>query len=147
MKVLFVCTGNTCRSPMAEGIARKMAEERGKEMFCQSAGIATVAEMPASGNAVKVCAEIGVDLSGHRSRPMSSVDIGAFDVFFVMTATHGYVLKRAGVPEYKIYVPKREITDPYGGGPEIYRQCRDEIEAALQEFFTLLEEHPIDNRS
>lgn len=147
MKVLFVCTGNTCRSPMAEGIFRKMAEERGDEVFCQSAGIATVAGMPATDNAVTVCAEIGVDISEHRSRPISSIDIRAYDVFFVMTATHGYVLKKAGVPEYKIYLPKQEISDPYGGDLTIYRKCRDEIAAALQEFYSLLEERQRDNHT
>ena len=63
MKILFVCTGNTCRSPMAEGIFRKMMQERGMEdkVLCQSAGLSAVDGDPVSENAVLACREIGVE--------------------------------------------------------------------------------------
>ena len=67
-KVLFVCTGNTCRSPMAEGIFNKLATEYGIDAVAESAGLNTKNDLPVSENAVKACAEIGIDIRGHKSK-------------------------------------------------------------------------------
>lgn len=139
MKVLFVCSGNTCRSPMAEGIFRKMLRERGlqEEILCQSAGLFAAEGEPASPNAVTACREIGVDISGHCSRKLSAEEMPVWDAFFPMTDTHAYVLSQAGVPEGKIYLP-RGIQDPYGGNLERYRACRDQICQELETFLQRL---------
>lgn len=135
MKILFVCTGNTCRSPMAEGIFRQMMQERELQdrVLCQSAGLSAVEGEPASANAIEVCREIGVELSGHRARRLTGEEIPVWDLFFTMSPTHGYILEQAGVPSQKIYLPE-PIEDPYGQGPEVYRRCRDKLRTELLRF-------------
>ena len=75
MKIVFVCTANICRSPMAEGMFRKMIEENGLEesVFCLSFGLAAKEGKRPPENAVAVCREIGVDISGHKARNLSSL--------------------------------------------------------------------------
>ena len=136
IKIVFVCTANICRSPMAEGMFRQIIEAGGLEesIFCLSFGIAAKEGKRPVKNAVLACREIGVDISGHRARNLSNIkDLEIFDAFVVMTGTHAYVLKQAGVPEEKLYLlGEEEIQDPYGGDLETFRQCRDQIRLQLQ---------------
>ena len=128
---------------MAEGIFRKMIEEHGDEerIYCMSAGLAAAEDATPTENAVKVCKEIGVDISKHRARKISDLgNLAAFDVFAVMTATHAYVLRQAGIPENRLYVLGEEIPDPFGGDEQTYRVCRDRIRAALEKLYGLIQE-------
>lgn len=134
MKILFVCTGNTCRSPMAAGIFRKQMEERGFEnIMCQSAGLSAMEGEGAAPHAVTACREIGVDISDHITRRFMPAEIGVWDVYFTMSKTHAYILQQAGVPTGQIYVP-HYINDPFGGSLDEYRDCRDKITEALMDF-------------
>lgn len=131
MNIVFVCTGNTCRSPMAKGIFEKLAKERGScHLKCDSAGILANDQLEATENAVEVCREIGVDISKHVSKNISSIDRKNVDLFVAMTKQHGEMIKNLGFDNEKIYVPDPEIEDPYGGDIDVYRKCRDEIETA-----------------
>ncbi len=129
MKILFVCTGNTCRSPIAEGLFRALAPEHA----CSSAGLSAVPGQPASENAVACCREVGADISAHRSRLLTRSELSDYDMFFPMTGAHGRILEGAGVPSEKIYLP-RDIADPFGGDLNEYRACRDSIAAELSRF-------------
>lgn len=136
MKVLFVCTGNTCRSPMAEGIFNKLAEEKGLAHRADSCGIYTASGLPASENSLLACAEIGVDLSGFKSTEYSDINPNDYELIAVMTESHRQALLSFGVPFEKIIVLAEEtggISDPYGGNLGRYIICRDEIISAVEE--------------
>ena len=135
MNILFVCTGNTCRSPMAEGIFKKIiSDENLKDINVTSAGISANNISKATKNAVDVCNEINVDLSKHISKSIFDININNIDKFVVMTNMHREMLLSLGINKDKIYVLGNQIDDPYGGDISIYRKCRDQIYDALNKF-------------
>lgn len=130
--IAFVCSGNTCRSPMAEGIFNKLAKEKGLSVRAESFGMATVDGLPVSENSVKVCSEIGIDLTDKRSNDVNNTDLKKYDKFYCMSQSHTDILKiYLGVDVERIAV--MGVNDPYGGNEEIYRICRDEIYNSVQE--------------
>lgn len=142
IKILFVCTGNTCRSPMAEALFRQMLRDAGlgEEVLCQSAGLSAVEGAPASPNAVLALRECGLDISAHRARRLTGEEMPVWDLFFTMSQTHGYILEQAGARPEQIYVPG-QIADPYGQDLSAYRACRDRLRKELEEFLGKLTAH------
>lgn len=140
MHLLFVCSGNTCRSPMAEGIFKKMTEDL-DGFVCSSAGMSFNNNAPVSANAAEVCKEIGVDISQHRSRSINFFDYEVTDLFVVMTYYHAESLLMAEIPENKIYILDGGIPDPYGSDLETYRKCRDLIIQGLKTLYVFVEEY------
>ena len=126
MNILFVCSGNTCRSPMAQGY---LNSKNIKNMYALSCGFSP-AGYPAAENAVKVMREIGVDISSHKSRLISK-ELTRADKIFCMGESHKSALISAGVGDEKISVLGGGIADPYGGDENIYRLCRNQITGAI----------------
>ncbi len=121
MKILFVCTGNTCRSPMAEGYLKS------KGVMCESRGLSADC-MPASNNAVSVMKEIGIDISRHISKRLTPDDINNFNRIICLAKSHYDCLSSLGI---KCEILGDGIADPYGCGLDVYRNCRDEIISAV----------------
>ncbi len=127
MKILFVCTGNTCRSPLAEVLSP------GREV--RSRGLAAYEGEGASPYAVAAAAELGFDLSGHKARLVSEEDMLWADAVYAMTQDHAAAL-RSFFPEHADKVktlPGGDLPDPIGGELAEYRACaarlREDIRA------------------
>lgn len=135
--VAFVCSGNTCRSPMGEGIFNHLAKEKGIDALAESFGMATVKGLPVSENSLKACAEIGIDLSYKTSMSVNDAELEKYDKFCCMSQGHARMLNEFyDVPSDKIIV--LNVSDPYGGSEDVYRQCRDEIYNSVKEIIKSL---------
>ena len=129
MKVIFVCTGNTCRSPIAEGY---LSAQKLPDVTVLSRGLYADGS-PISQNSLEVLSEIGIDMSHHISRPLTREDCDCADLIICMSGNHHSSLLQAGIPEEKLMVLCGGIPDPYGGNLTIYRACRDCITNAIDE--------------
>jgi protein-tyrosine-phosphatase len=139
VNVVFVCTGNTCRSPLAEALARHAAQQRGIDVVFASAGIGAALGSPANDGAILVGLERGVDLSRHRSRPLLPAAITKETVILAMAPAHVAGI-RSIAPKARVYLldeygshgsSMRSVADPYGGELDDYRTAADAIEAML----------------
>lgn len=132
--IVFVCTGNTCRSPMAEGIFNTLARDGGIECRAESCGIFADAGAPASREAVTAAAVYGADISGHTARPVSEALVEAADAVYCMTAQQTEQLRTVfPAHEDKIKdMPGGDIPDPYGGTDDVYAVTAERLCTAVK---------------
>ena len=132
--IIFLCTGNTCRSPMAEGLFRALGGEEKTGLTAASAGLYTENGLPASANAVAAAGERGADISAHRSRQLTAEMAENAKYLVCMTGSH-YDRLCELFPDCadKIFtLLPEDISDPFGGDLEIYRRAATEIKAGVQ---------------
>lgn len=136
-KVVFICTGNTCRSPMAEGLFREYLKKNNiTDIEVSSAGIYCYAGEPATENAIKAAEELGADIWAHRSRKIGFYDFTDETYFICMTVDHRLLLQQI---RGDLKIMTLDVSDPFGGDIEKYRQTAKEICSyfdAVMEFVT-----------
>ena len=139
MQILVVCTGNTCRSPMAEGLFKHhISSERIEGIEMYSAGTMAVAGLAPTEGAITAASEKGVDISSFRSKPLTKNMIEEADLILCMERSHVQVAQGQG-GEQKCYLiteyPKGtgdQVRDPIGGTLDIYRSALEVINGEVQ---------------
>ena len=137
LRVLFVCSGNTCRSPMAAALLNEKAAAQSLPVTAQSAGLAAFPGDCANENAVAALREREIDLSAHRARPLTPYLLAESDVIVCMSEAH----KRALLPYATgktVLVPPGGVPDPFGGDLAAYRDCRDALSDYIDDLLELL---------
>jgi len=141
VKVLFVCTGNICRSPTAEGVLRRLAEMNKLNVHVESRGTHDyhVGEPPDE-RAQHHAKRRGYDLSGQRARHISKRDFEEFDLVVAMDRGHLRILQRLCPPQHarklRLFLQENDVPDPYYGGPEGFERVLDLVEAACRSLLT-----------
>ena len=147
--ILFVCSANQCRSPMAEVLFEKLLEERGEREAwrVESAGVWAYQGAGATANAQLAMQDRGLDLSGHASQPTERTLLKQFGVIVVMEVEHKTVLQKANPDLAERIITLRELigqqgdfNDPVGGSLEVYNKAADELEELLDIAFSPLKE-------
>lgn len=157
-RLLFVCTGNICRSPMAEHLLRHMLKERGYEDYLvASAGVDAMNGMSSTDKVEKLLLQEGIDCSSHRSQELTEELAESSYLILTMTDWHRervlemvdgkkvhllkeYVQRREAKRDSKQSMDSQNIADPYGGTLEEYRICMEEIRGCLENLMEMLEE-------
>jgi glycine hydroxymethyltransferase len=151
--VLFVCTGNICRSPMALGLFRRLLGNR-KDIEADAAGVHAVRGQPPSVHAIDVCRKRGVDISSFRSQPLTVTLVDRATHIFAMTGSHletihllfpqsaekTFLLREFEERGATLW---RDLPDPIGMSREVYNECADSIEKALPSVLAFVEETEI----
>ena len=134
MRILVVCAGNICRSPLAEALLRRALSERGVQAEITSAGLSAEPGLPPSEGLDAPARSRGFDLSVHRSRRVEASDLREADVVVVMTAAQQAESTRLEpLASAKVWLlGERDIADPYMEDPATYEACAVEIEAGVE---------------
>lgn len=148
MNILFVCTGNTCRSSMAEGLFKDMVKNVNENIIVSSAGISVFEGESANEKAIKVLKLRNIDISSHKARQLDIDIINSSDLILTMTKSHkDIIIYSAPEAKHKVYTLKEyariindeeingnnlDIADPYGMDYNVYELSMKEIEIELK---------------
>jgi protein-tyrosine-phosphatase len=147
--ILFVCSANQCRSPMAQVLFQELVRERGEQdqWRVESAGIWAYGGAPATENARRAMEERGLDLMRHHSQPATNELLSQFDLIVVMTREHrAALLAQMPALDGRIYLLRElgggsgDFADPVGGDLTTYQRAASEIETTLRRGFTQIDE-------
>jgi protein-tyrosine phosphatase len=152
--ILFVCTGNLCRSPLAEGLCKKILEEKGyTDIRVRSAGISALQGREAAAMAIELAEDQDFDISGHRASQISREDLEEADFVLVMEKAQMEFLRTLfGRTEEKIFLLRpfagrrslsKDIPDPYGQSREKYESSFDMIDRGVRGFIRTLEDRSL----
>ncbi len=146
--ILFICTGNTCRSPMAQAIFNNICAQRNLDMHSSSAGVATVDGLTAKKHAVDTMAQLGLDISDHKTRFLPNLKLNNYDLFVTMNYDQKTLVESLGVPSDMVKVLQKPqtdkydfelgIADPYGGDLNTYKKCAQDLTDAINELIKTL---------
>lgn len=146
MKIMFVCTGNICRSAMAEYLAKKIAKQQGKDIHFFSCGIYADEKDGPTQNAIEVMEEYNIDIKKHKPTNIKNANIKEMDIILCMTKEHKMQLTYLypdmlnKIFTLKEYAENRneDIKDPWGYDIYTYRKCAEEINQELNKLITNL---------
>ena len=153
MNILFLCTGNTCRSAMADGLARKIVEEKNMDIKIYSAGIYAMKGEHASYNSVAVMKEYDTDIVTHTATPIEDINIEDMDLILCATDKHKrQILNTYSCAQGKTYTMKEyagvdqngtdlDIKDPWGNDFNTYRMCAAEISYCVDKIMDKIEKN------
>jgi protein-tyrosine phosphatase len=154
--IVFVCTGNTCRSPLAEGLCKKLLADRlgcaveelpRRGFLVLSAGTSAMMGGPAAEEAVAAAEALGADLRGHRSRPLTADLAAQADHLVVMTRGHSLAVAeqfaRLGLRPRLLHPGGEDVPDPIGGDQPVYQECAQQIWRHLERFVAELPQEPV----
>jgi len=138
-KILFVCTGNTCRSPLAHVLAQKHFDDNGLDLIADSGGVFAADGASASAHSVSVAKKLGLDLAGHKAKKISREIIHEAAVVVCLTMGHKAHLVE-NYPEHtgKIFTFGElsedcgDVSDPFGGDFAIYEKCAAQIKLYIE---------------
>lgn len=133
-QVIFICTGNTCRSPMAEGLLKSVYKKN--DINIGSRGLMVFGNEGADPSAIKAMKEKGIHIENHLARPFDKDDYSSKTLILTMTNSHKTVVKQHGfagdIYTLKEYVGQEgDVKDPYGGDMKTYRKCCAELEELI----------------
>ena len=150
--ILFICTGNVCRSPMAEGLFKNLVDQNKADLIVKSAGVGAQNGQPPSENAIRAMQDLDIDISPERSVMMTAALASEADMIIGMT--HGHIEmvnlmfphtaeKTFLLREFDDSLPlhEREISDPIGCSYEIYCQCRDQIREGIDSLLKFIQKN------
>ena len=140
MNILFVCTGNTCRSPMAAALLKEKAQEKGIDINVKSAGVYAIDGQSASKGAIEALKGDGINIETHRASIIYEDLLEWADLILTMGVSHKEILlSKYNFIKEKVYTLKEyaygreeNVRDPFGGDIHIYNNTKEEIKEALK---------------